>query len=77
MNREDPDQTASSDLVWVCTVYIGLFSRQVVFEILEHLPYEPQNEISDNVVCASSKASDQPAQTRSLIRAFASHLNTL
>ena len=28
----------------------------------------------NNVVCATSKASDQPAQTRSLIRAFASRL---
>ena len=27
------------------------------------------------MVCATSKASDQPAHTRSLIRAFASHLN--
>ena len=32
---------------------------------------EPVHEISNNVVCATSKASDQPAHTRSLIRAFA------
>ena len=32
---------------------------------------EPVHEISNNVVCAASKASDQPAHTRSLIRAFA------
>ena len=32
-------------------------------------------EISNNVVCATSKASDQPAHTRSLIRAFASRLS--
>ena len=37
--------------------------------------FEPVHEISNNVVCATSKASDQPAHTRSLIRAFASHLN--
>ena len=30
------------------------------------------HEISNNVVCATSKGSDQPAHTRSLIRAFAS-----
>ena len=30
------------------------------------------HELSNNVVCATSIASDQPAQTRSLIRAFAS-----
>ena len=32
-NREDPDQ---SDLVLSCC--LGLFGRQLVFEILEHLP---------------------------------------
>ena len=39
--------------------------------------YEPVHEISNNVVCATSKASDQPAHTRSLIRAFASRLSIL
>ena len=39
--------------------------------------YEPVHEISNNVVCAISKASDQPAHTRSLIRAFASRLSIL
>ena len=38
---------------------------------------EPRHEISNNVVCATSKASDQPAHTRSLIRAFASRLNII
>ena len=38
---------------------------------------EPVHEISKNVVCATSKASDQPAHMRSLIRAFACHLNIL
>ena len=38
---------------------------------------EPVREISNNVVCATSKAQDQPAHTRSLIRAFASRLNIL
>ena len=33
---------------------------------------EPQHEISNNVIYATSKASDQPAHTRSLIRAFVS-----
>ena len=41
------------------------------------LTYEPVHESSNNVVCATSKASDQPAHTRSLIRAFASHLSIL
>ena len=36
-----------------------------------------QQEISKNVVCATSKGSDQPAHMGSLIRAFASLLNIL
>ena len=39
--------------------------------------FEPVHEISNNVVCATSKASDQPAHTCSLIRAFASRLSIL
>ena len=35
---------------------------------------ELRHEISKIVVCATSKGSDQPAHTRSLIRAFASRL---
>ena len=46
----------------------GLFCQQ---------PYEPVHEISNNVVCATSKASDQTAHTHSLIRAFASRLSIL
>ena len=38
---------------------------------------EPVHEISSNVVCATSKASDQRAHKRSLIRAFASRLSIL
>ena len=35
VNREDPDQTASerSSLIFVCTVCLGLFGRQLVLEI--------------------------------------------
>ena len=40
-----------------------------------NLPFEPVHVISNNVVCVTSKASDQPAHTRSLIRAFACRLN--
>ena len=39
--------------------------------------YEPVHEISNNVVCATSKASDQPAHMRSLIRVIASRLSIL
>ena len=38
---------------------------------------EPVHEISNNAVCATSKASDQPAHTGSLIRAIASRLHIL
>ena len=38
---------------------------------------EPAHEISNNDICATSKASDQPAHTRSLIRTFDSRLNIL
>ena len=36
---------------------------------------EPRHEISNNVVCATSEGSDQPAHMRSLIRAFSGRLN--
>ena len=38
--------------------------------------FEPGHEISNYEVCAISIGSDQLAHTRSLIRAFASRLNT-
>ena len=40
-------------------------------------PIEPPHEISNNVVCAISKGSDQPAYMSSLVGAFASRLNIL
>ena len=45
--------------------------------LLKSLLNLPPHEISNNVVCATSKASDYPAHMRSLIRAIASHLNIL
>ena len=45
--------------------------------IIRKNTFEPRYEISNNVVCATSKGSDQPAHVRSLIGAFASHLNTV
>ena len=54
----------------------GYNSRRSCHCVLEKA-YEPVHEISNNVVCATSKASDQPAHTRSLIRAFASCLSIL
>ena len=56
-----------TDVVSNCFFYITEFKTL----------YEPQHEISNNVVCATSKASDQPAHMCSLIRDFASPLNIL
>ena len=55
-------------------MWSSLCSLFMVFCLLE---FEPVYEISNNVVCATSKASYQPVQTRSLIRAFASRLSIL
>ena len=39
--------------------------------------YEPWHEISNNLVCATSKGSDQPAHMGRLIRAFAGRFTIL
>ena len=49
---------------------LWLRNKRIKFQFL--ILFEPVHEISNNVVCATSKASDQLAHTRSLIRAFAS-----
>ena len=49
----------------------------IYFLSLNRKHNELPHEISNNVVCATSKASDQPAHTRNLIKAFASRLNIL
>ena len=41
------------------------------------IKYEPRHKVSNNMVCATSKGSDQPAHTRRLIRAFAGRLTIL
>ena len=55
------------------TIHLGskpYSCTHIIFPIIE-----PPHEITNTVVCATSKGSDQPAHTRSLIRAFASRLN--
>ena len=49
----------------------------LIIAVILQCIYELRIEISNNVVCATSKASDQPAHTRSLIRAFASSLHII
>ena len=84
-NSLDPDQDQR------CSVspYLGLHECIQKNSLQSHLNFtlkwnmmnminEPVHEISNNVVaCATSKASDQPAHMRSLIRAFASCLSIL
>ena len=52
-------------------------SINICLKIGIKLRNDPWHGISNNVVCATSKASDLPAHTRSLIRAFASGLHIL
>ena len=54
-----------------------LFHWQRSNDIKSKIIIDPQHKISNKVVCSTSKASDQPAHTRSLIRAFASRLKKL
>ena len=55
------------------TCMIAKFAYVTLFQT----KFEPRHEISNNVVCATSKGSDQPVHTRSLIRALISRLNIL
>ena len=48
-----------------------------ILDVQKMIIYEPVREITNNVVCATSKASAQPAHARSLIKAFASRLSIL
>ena len=59
-------------LIQTCYLATGLLFNTVEGHIIE-----PVHEISNNLLCATSKALDQPAHMRSLIRAFACRLNIL
>ena len=61
--------------IHVLFVLNGTVSKKIV--LLSIHQYEPRHLISNNVVCAISKASDQPVHTLSLIRAFASYYLTV
>ena len=49
----------------------------MIFFFFFYIINEPVHEISNNVACATSKASDQPVHMHSLIRASASRLSIL
>ena len=60
----------------ICTKYFEIWPA--VFDMATKFMHGMEvHEISNNVVCATSKASDQPAHMHSLIRAFASRLSIL
>ena len=63
---------------FICDPYLCLQAARLwlSYESLL-LIYEPRHEISNNLVCATSKDSDKPVHTRRLIRTFASCLNVL
>ena len=56
---------------------IFVSGKHTVNRLLVSCINEPVHEISNNLVYATSKGSDQPAHTRRLIRAFASRLSIL
>ena len=67
---------------YLCVIHFCIFSfypvpLSIYMYTRSHVIIEPRHEISNNVVCATSKASDQPAHTRSLIRVFACRLTIL
>ena len=64
------------EICWLCSLTFG-YSPSGLQPVYYEFEFEPVPEISNSVVCATSKASDQPAHTRSLIRAFACRLDTL
>ena len=53
--------------------FVLIYSRNAFFAPING----PLYEISNNMVCASTKGLDQPAHMCSLIRAFASRLKTI
>ena len=63
--------------IWTALKGKNSLPQGAYYFLYENFPFEPRHEISNNVVCATGTCSDQPAQTRSLIRAFANHLNIL
>ena len=54
---------------------LGMYCLPMPHKMDAKLICEPRHEISNNVVCVTSKASDQPAHTHNLIRAFATSLS--
>ena len=86
--RCNKDHSHARDDMYLVTTYIPVVSRLKLYKFdgllvtAYQLPLgwgvvDPRHEISNNVVCATSKASDKPAHMPILIRAFAHRLNIL
>ena len=60
-----------------CAVGVKTSKSCQIYATLLWASFELRHEISNSVVCTTSKASDQPVHMCSLIRAFASRLNIL
>ena len=75
MHRVAPAVVISEAMVFIFAPVVCEFGPCFVMYYL--IKFEPVYEIFNNLVCATSKASDQPAHTRSLIRAFAGRLSIL
>ena len=61
-------------------IWLNLCNDKLLYELnneYDCFTIEPWHEIPNNVVCATSKGSDQPTHTRSLVRGFACRLNIL
>ena len=61
-----PSSVSSCFHIHVCNIYLidkPLCKPSFLAEIAECVLFEPVHEISNNVECATSKASDQPAHT--------------
>ena len=66
--RTLPDRNGGALIAFTAMLH---FNRVLAFVCL----FEPRHEISNNLVYATNKGSDQPVYKLSLIRAFASGLN--
>ena len=73
---EDPGQTPHHGVSDLNLHHLPMLHKKNA-RLIHVWIYEPRHEISNNVVCATSKGSDQPAHMHRLIRAFACRLNII
>ena len=76
MDKKEVDERGIDNKAIKSRPFHALYElKRIIVEILQ--TNEPCHDISNNVVCATSKCSDQPAQKRSLTRAFACDMNII